>query len=127
MRISRNRGRSAERIGRGERIRTSGTRQIRGCTVVMGGEAAPLRPGSQRMRPSTTTPDIGEGRDVRAVTTRCDGASVAVLRWLFDLVVIVGYFATALVLGSWLMVAAPLVLAAIVIVVTIVWVRLDES
>ncbi|MBI3747613.1 MAG: hypothetical protein HY262_02000 [Chloroflexi bacterium] len=52
---------------------------------------------------------------------------MGVLRWLLDLVIIVGYFATALVLGSRLMVAAPFVLAAIVIVVTIVWVRLDES
>jgi hypothetical protein len=52
---------------------------------------------------------------------------VAVLRWLFDLVVIVGYFATALVLGSWLMAALPLVLAGIAIVVTIVWARLNES
>ena len=26
------------RCGRGERARTSGTRQIRGCTVVMGGQ-----------------------------------------------------------------------------------------
>lgn len=49
-----------------------------------------------------------------------------VLRWVFDLVVIVGYFATALFLGSWLMVAAPFVLAAVVVVVTIVRVRLDE-
>lgn len=48
------------------------------------------------------------------------------LRWLFDLVVIVGYFATALILGSWLMVAAPLVLAAIVVVVTIVRVQFDD-
>jgi hypothetical protein len=52
---------------------------------------------------------------------------VTVLRWLFDLVIIVGYFATALILGSWLMAAAPFALAGIVIVVTIVWVRLDES
>jgi hypothetical protein len=50
---------------------------------------------------------------------------VDALRWLFNLVMIVGYFATALVLGSWLMVAAPLVLVALVIVVTVVWVRLD--
>ena len=49
------------------------------------------------------------------------------LRWLFDLVVIAGYFATALVLGSWLVAAAPFALAGIVIVVTIVRVRLDES
>ena len=41
----------------------------------------------------------------------CDGDSV--LRWVFDLVVIVGYFATAFVLGSWLMVAAPLVLTSL--------------
>lgn len=65
-------------------------------------------------------------RDGRAVTVICDGASVAVLRWLFDLVIIVGYFATALILGSWLMVAAPFVLAAVVVVVTIVRVRLDD-
>lgn len=49
------------------------------------------------------------------------------LRRLFDLVVIAGYFVTVLALGSWLMVAVPLVLAAIVIVATILWVRLDES
>jgi hypothetical protein len=60
-------------------------------------------------------------------TGLCDGASVAVLRWLFDLVIIVGYFATALVLGSWLMVAAPFVLAGIAIVITIVRVRLGGS
>ena len=52
---------------------------------------------------------------------------MAVLRWLFELVIIAAYFATALVLGSWVMVAAPFVLAGIVIVVTIIWVRLDES
>ena len=64
---------------------------------------------------------------MRAVTAKWDGARVDLLRWLFDLVVIVGYFATALVLGSWLMAAAPFALAGIVIVATIVRVRLDES
>jgi hypothetical protein len=52
---------------------------------------------------------------------------VDLLRWLFDLVVIVGYFAAALILGSLLMVAAPFVLAGIVIVATIIRVRLEES
>ena len=51
---------------------------------------------------------------------------MAVIRWLFDLVIIVGYFATALILGSWIMVAAPFVFATVVVVVTIVRVRLDE-
>jgi hypothetical protein len=37
----------------------------------------------------------------------------------------VGYFGTALVLGSWLMVAAPILLALLVIVVTVVRMRLD--
>jgi hypothetical protein len=50
-----------------------------------------------------------------------------VLRFVFDLVIIVGYFATAFFLGSLLMAAAPFVLAGIVIVVTIVRVRLGES
>jgi hypothetical protein len=52
---------------------------------------------------------------------------VDLLRWPFDVVIIVGYFATAIILGSWLMAAAPVVLAGIVIAVTIVRVRLDES
>jgi hypothetical protein len=65
--------------------------------------------------------------DRRAVTTLRNSVSVAVLRWLFDLVIIVGYIAVSLVLGAWLMLAVPIVLAAVVIVVTIVWVRLGES
>lgn len=76
-----------------------------------------------RQRPSLVS--HRGNRDGRAVTALCDGDSVDVLRWLFDLVIIVGYFATALILGSWLMVAAPFVLAAVVVVVTIVRVRLD--
>ena len=50
---------------------------------------------------------------------------MGVLRRLFDLVII-GYFATAFVSGSWLMVAAPFVLTSVVIVVTVVRVRLDD-
>jgi hypothetical protein len=52
---------------------------------------------------------------------------VGVLRFVVDLVIIIGYFAMALIVGSWLMAAAPFALAVIVIVVTIVRVRLDES
>ena len=122
-RRSRNRGRNPERNRGAREFGPSGTREIRGCTVVMRGEGAPARDlGCSTMRPSTTSPS----RDARADTTLCDGANVTVLRWLFDLVVIVGYFATALVLGSWLIVAVPVILAAIVIAVTIVRVRLDE-
>ena len=85
-------------------------------------------------RPESSRPQRDESRlvshrgnrDGRAVTAICDGACVAVIRWLFDLVIIVGYFATALILGSWIMVAAPFVFATVVVVVTIVRVRLDE-
>lgn len=48
------------------------------------------------------------------------------LRFAFNLVVVVGYFAAAFVLGSWPMAAAPFSLAAIVIVVTVVRARLEE-
>jgi hypothetical protein len=51
---------------------------------------------------------------------------VSVLRWLFGLVIIVVYFATALVLGSWLMAVTAFALALVVVVVTVVRVRLDE-
>jgi hypothetical protein len=44
---------------------------------------------------------------------------------VFGVVIIVGYFATALILASWLIVAAPFI-AALVIVVTVARVRLDE-
>jgi hypothetical protein len=64
---------------------------------------------------------------VRAVTAACDGASVSVLRWLFNLVTIAGYFAAALILGSWLMVAAPIVLAGVVIAAVVGWERLGKS
>ena len=49
------------------------------------------------------------------------------LRWLFDVVIIVGYFATALILGSWLMVAVPIVLVGVVIAAVVAWERLGES
>jgi hypothetical protein len=52
---------------------------------------------------------------------------VGVLRWLFDLVIIMGYLATAFVLGSWLMVAAPFVVTFVVILVTVVRVRLGDD
>ena len=81
------------------------------------GDPAPISPS-----PLARARWLGPG----SRTGICDGASMAVIPWLFDLVIIVGYFATALILGSWLMVAAPFVLAAVVVVVTIVRVRLDE-
>ena len=52
---------------------------------------------------------------------------MGVLRWLFDLVIIVGYFATAFVLGSWLMAVAPFVLALLVVTAALIRGRLDES
>ena len=52
---------------------------------------------------------------------------MGVLRWLFDLVIIVGYFAAAFVLGSWLMAVAPFVLALLAVAVAVIRGRLDES
>ena len=49
------------------------------------------------------------------------------LRWLFDVVIIVGYFATALILGAWRMVAVPSVLVGVVIAAVVAWERLGES
>lgn len=56
-----------------------------------------------------------------------DAAGVGVLRWLFDLVIIIGYFVIAFVVGSWLMVAAPFVATFVVILVTVVRVRLGDD
>lgn len=53
--------------------------------------------------------------------------SVDLLRRLFDLVVIAGYFVTVLALGSWLMVAVPIVLAGVVIAAVVAWEGLGES
>ncbi len=51
---------------------------------------------------------------------------MGMLRWLINLVIIVGYFAAVTLLGSWLMAAAPIALALLVIVITIVRVRIGE-
>ncbi len=49
------------------------------------------------------------------------------LRWLFELVVVGGYYATAFVLGSWLMALAPLAIALLVLVWAIIMSRLDGA
>ena len=48
------------------------------------------------------------------------------LSWFFDLVIIGGYLAVAFVLGSALMVLAPLALAALVVVVVMIQERFSE-
>jgi len=50
-----------------------------------------------------------------------------VIRFVFDLLIIVAWFAVAFVLGSWLMAAAPVALAMLLVVVTVIRDRLDPE
>jgi hypothetical protein len=52
---------------------------------------------------------------------------VDVLRFVFDLLIIVGYFAVAFVLGSWLMAAAPIALALLLVVIIVIRDRLNPE
>ena len=77
-----------------------------------------------RRHRSSRRPERKVGRATASVTAELTQRGprllgVGVLRWLFDLVIIVGYFATAFVLGSWPMAVAPFVLALLVVAVTV--------
>jgi hypothetical protein len=52
---------------------------------------------------------------------------VDVLRFVFDLLVIIGYYAVAFVLGSWLMAVAPIALALVLAIVIVIRDRLDPE
>jgi hypothetical protein len=52
---------------------------------------------------------------------------VDVLRFVFNLAVVVGYYAVALFLGSWLMALAPVGLALILTFVAVIRARFDEG